>query len=357
MRGYYRLKRSLIERDAFISVVCFGLMTMMAELSNALGRRLMSIVFWGLGLVLLIGIIGIEWFLGRRRRPIQVPILFTVEPNRDVAQGMFRQFIQDTRLDKFLQVLQDFQILQERDLLIQLNRLDPRRTGAPNDWESAWKEILKEWESEVDRRIIRSPLASEGWCYHLHPHLWLPLAMALGASVGLRRSCVLYHRQSQGGQDRYFRVLDLQDPRRLLEPPPADFPPPRTDPPTLDGLPQKDRLILHVLISPPARHRLNFRAHPDHASADNVGIFYGQDLDPQTDWLPYVQAIVQVANPLIDRYMGGRVDVCVITPSAVAFALGMAMSRKPWVVVCDFFNNRYQPVFEFRAIEARHPFS
>lgn len=59
------------------------------------------------------------------------------------------------------------------------------------------------------------PFSHEGFCYHIYPHIVLPLAFALGASVNLRRPLrplVLYHCQNQ---EKFYRVIDLKDPREV----------------------------------------------------------------------------------------------------------------------------------------------
>jgi len=50
------------------------------------------------------------------------------------------------------------------------------------------------------------------------------------------------------------------------------------------------------------------------------------------------------------------VELCLICPSAIAFALGMAFSRTPKLTVCHWINNQYVPVFKIAEIEARLPF-
>ena len=155
--------------------------------------------------------------------------------------------------------------------------------------------------------------------------------------------------------NKFFKVLDLKDPREVIYEPDTNAPiiPPKTIPENinLDG---GSKLILHIIIS--ARHVENFQLHEDHLNATNVAIIYNTDLDPKDDWLPYVQEIVKRAKPLIHRYED--VDVCLICPSVVAFALGMAFSRKGSLKVCHRFSEgKYIPVFPLSEIESHPPFS
>lgn len=62
-----------------------------------------------------------------------------------------------------------------------------------------------------------------------------------------------------------------------------------------------DLLIVHFSIG---RHPIDFKAHPQHAQAVNIGFYHEGDLPMEptpVDWLPYVQALVQKAKPYIDR--------------------------------------------------------
>jgi len=56
------------------------------------------------------------------------------------------------------------------------------------------------------------PFSDERFCYHIYPHIVLPLAFALGASVNLRKPLVLYHCQNH---EKFYRVIDLKDPREV----------------------------------------------------------------------------------------------------------------------------------------------
>ncbi len=77
-------------------------------------------------------------------------------------------------------------------------------------------------------------------------------------------------------------------------------------------------------------------------------------LDPNEDWLSYVQHLFREARPLVAKYR--KVDICLMGPSTIAFALGMAFSRTPKITVCDYQNGQYVPVFSFAEIEKRLSF-
>ena len=348
MSRLIRVQQVLVEAEELISLLIFGLITMIADLLD-LWSPAAGGICRAIGLVLFIGCI--ICILHQRTRVLAVPLLFTEEINRQNARSMFERFVDVAGLRKSIRVIESSSPLRQTDLVITLNRPNPRNSPDPGVWKYAWEGLLQEWEREVDQRLGRKLR-----CYHILPHVPLPLSFALGASVGLRRRVILYHHQPK--QEEIFCVLDLsEDPRELFQlPSKAQIKAPEQYPPNLQILPLKNRLILHLLIT--ERHLSSFQhqiqRHPDHTEADSVILAYQETLNPKVSWLPYVQHLVHAARPLLNRY--SRVDLCLLCPSAIAFALGMAFSRTPFITVCDWQHSRYVPVFSLSEVERRLPF-
>ncbi len=341
------LQRFVAEHEALISLAIFGVLAMMADLCSDIGWTWVAAGLRIAGIVALIGLL-IYVFYGRRRvRLFPVPLMFTTEGDREKARALFERFVSSQRLS--VKPIERCTPVPAHDLLIVVRR-DPREAQEPSAWEEAWQSLVREWEQEVDRRLMRSLMPNEQLRYHLCPHLWLPLAFALGAAVGLRRAIVLYHRQ----QDRFYRVLDLSNPRCLFEEPAASVPPPEREPPDWTALPAGERLALHIGITD--RHAFpEFSAHPDQERIISAALVYRQALNPERDWLPYVQWLYRAAQPLLGNYP--QVDVCLTVPVPIAFALGMACSRTPKIRVCDYRQaGQYVPVFSLATIEQRLPF-
>lgn len=344
-----KIKRFLAEREALIGIVIFGVLVMLADFCSDLDWHFTAALLRLFGFVSLLALFGLDLWLRYYRLPIAVPIVFTTETERQAARRMFETFTVTQHLPA--SVVERVTSIRQDDLLIRLDH-NPRSQKDPENpqhWQKAWQELLREWETEIDRRLKQDLPAGETFCYHIHPHLWVPLAFAMGASVDLRRCVVLYHRQ----EDKFFRVLDLTYPRKLFDEPDQSVPPPEKVPENFDTLPNTEKLILHLCISD--RHDVpEFKAHPDYDKAASAGLVYRQALDPKSDWLGYVQWLYREARPLLGRFQ--QVDICLVCPSAVAFALGMAFSRTPKVTVCDYQNGRYVPVFSLAEIEKRLPF-
>ncbi len=345
-----RLKRLMLEREVLIGLFILGIGVMFADLLYDLGLHMYAAIVRGISLLSLLTLFVLEIFLHRRRQPLPVPVLFTEKTGRDAARDMFNSFVRDAKLNSAVKMLASLSSFQSNDLIIHLNRPNPRDSHDMKDWINAWDELLREWEQEIDQRLAGEKLTVDGRCYHILPHIVLPLAFALGASVNLRRSLVLYHNQNE----RYYGVLDLRDPRKIFDFPDESVPQPAIMPENIDTLPKVDKLILHIIIS--ARHKLDFQAHPDHPNAASAALVYNFDRDPEANWLPLVQGIFQKVNPLITQYR--QVEICLISPSAIAFALGMAFSRAPHITICHFFaDKQYRAVFQLAEIERRLPFS
>jgi len=336
-------RRLVAEQETLISIGIFGVLVMIADAASDLGWTGCAVAVRIVGILLLAGLVGYTMWQRHRVRAFSVPLMFTTETGREKARQHFERFVESHRLS--IKMIERCTSVPRSDLLIVL-RSDPRSKAEP-DWEEAWRSLLQEWEREVDARLQRALASNERLCYHILPHVWLPLAFALGASVGLRRAIVLYHRQ----QDQFYRVLDLTNPRCLFEPPGEQTPAPDKVPPDFKTLPSSERLALHIGITD--RHPFpQFEAYDDHVA--NAALVYRQALKPESDWLPYVQHLYQGMQPLIGKYP--QVDICLAMPAPIAFALGMALSRTSKIRICDYQNGQYVPVFSLATIEQRLPF-
>jgi hypothetical protein len=201
---YHQLKRFLIERDIWIGLLIFGICAMLADLLGDLGRRDLAAIVRFFGLFLLIALLISDFILRKKRQPFAVPIMFTEITDRQKSRNMFNSYIQAAKLSRSANILEKLTQVKVYDLIIRLDRRNPRGSHDPQDWIDAWVELLREWQ-EIDRESIEETLTTEGRCYHIFPNIILPLAFALGASVNFRRSLVLYHIQDE----QYYNVLDL----------------------------------------------------------------------------------------------------------------------------------------------------
>lgn len=327
---------------------------MIADMLGDFGYNKQAAVVRGIGLFLIFIFFVGDYMLRWIEKSLVVPIMFTEGTDNNSSHNLYENFIRsDKKLNAGSKLLEKIPSMRYVDPVIRLTKPNPRNSYNPEDWILAWNNLLNEWDNEIDRELMEIPISNECCSYHILPHVALPLAFALGASVNLRRPLVLYHYQSF--DNKFYKVLNLKDPRELIYGCDSNSPliPPKIIPENvnLDG---GKKLILHIIIS--ARHIENFKLHDDYQNATNVAIIYNTDLNPKEDWLPYVQEIVQKAKPLIHRYE--NVDICLICPSVIAFALGMAFSRKGSLKVCHYFSDgKYRPVFPLSEIENHPPFS
>ena len=344
----HKLRRFLVEREVLLGLVIFGVLVMFADFCSDMDWHFTAAVLRFLGILALFTLLGLDLWFRFRGRPIDVPLMFTTLQDRNAARSEWERFLTASRLRPPVKLIEQISSVREEDLLIRLDQ-DPKSSPNPEDWRRAWQELIREWEKEVDRQLKRDLLAEERFCYHILPHVWLPLSFALGASVGLRRPIVLYHRQ----EGRFFKVLDLSEPRRLFHEPDEATEPPKRVPEDWASLTEGEKLILHLGITD--RHPFpEFSAHPDFQNAANAALVYPFALDPKWNWLGYVQWLYREAKELLGKYQ--QVDLCIASPSAIAFALGMAFSRTPKITVCDYQDGKYVPVFSLSEIEKRLPF-
>lgn len=294
---------------------------------------------------------------------LSVPIIFTELKDSEKSSSMFNNFCNSNEdLIATFKEVEDKSKLGSKDLIISFNHSNPRNSFDAKDWASAINELLWEWE-KIDKKLMEPPFANKDHCYHLVPHIPLPLAFSLGAAVNKRRRIVLYYPQKfnneKEGNIKYYAVMDLSNPNKIFEKPDPDFFSGKnismeSIPENLDNLLGGEKLILHIAIVP--IHSQNFQIHPDYRNADNAALIYQTLLEPTDDWLPYVQQIVQKVDPLISRYH--NVEICLRCPDVIAFALGIAFSRNPGLKVCTLCDDKtYRPVFSLSEIEHKLPFS
>lgn len=331
----YRLNRILLEHETLVTIGIFGLAQMFADLFSDAGYSAGAMITRLAGIVLVLAMLIWSW--RRKPSPLSVPLLLIEENKKEDARARYQAFVKQTRLDKDVREIDKMSPVREEELYI---RMTPtiRDSLAPERWHEEFLRLVREWDEEVDERLYRwYPDYHSGLVYHLRPMVVLPMAFALGAAVGLRRSVVLYHSSPQGSA---YRVMDLGQPRRVLEPPdqkcPLEQRPAEIKPPDE----KQEHLILHIVLSD--HHSPDLNAHAERQSAVNLALYCNQRLPDSGEWLPYVQSIWQCAKPWIHAFQ--RVDICLICPDAVAFALGMAFSGNPHIRVCHRVGTEYVPV-------------
>lgn len=335
-------RRFLAERELLIGFGVFGITQMLADIFADLAHGSWAAVIRGIGII---AIIGLLWITRRSRKPLNIPLMLIESSGREVERTRLDSFLRQTGLERAAKAIDSCSSVKREDLVLSI-KSDLRNSKEVVEWEKAFQRLVQEWAKDVDEPLEKLSLSSSvGRCYHTRPNIVIPMAFAAGSAVGLRRSIVLYYNTAEGV---YHRVMDLQQPRRLHEPPHDELEglqilPEGIEPPSEFG----ERLILHLVISD--RHPPNFNVHPDYAEAKNVAIYYNHALPNQADWLPYVQAFVQEAKKWINWFQ--QVELCLICPDAVAFALGMAFSRTPHIKICHWFEGQYLPVIDLRSVE------
>ncbi len=269
-----------------------------------------------------------------RKKHIEIPIMF--DENTNVNDSLFGRFINEMNFDAKL-VNNDI-----KRLSIRLNNKNPRKSTNPGDWKKAWNEMVENWE-DLEKQV-RAKI-DKGIGYIVFPHVPIALAFALGASVNLRRPIRLYHFQ----EDSFYPVLRIQSRKYLFpEKISAKYEPPKIDN-NFDQNLSTNKLDVYISIG---RHEIN----PQVDSSDCCYIILKYDnLNPEVDWLPYVQHVVKIVNGLINRYK--EVNIRLITPSVIAFALGMAFSRSQNITVSTHLENNYFQVFSLITIEKEYPLS
>jgi len=371
---FYRLRRILLERDVLVSVIVLGVMMMIADAFGDFDFKMTAAIIRILGVAFLIAVFMVDQWARQRKSEFKVPLMFTNEASCQARRAMFGGFLDAADLQTPLKIILASSPVRDEDVIIPIES-SIRQTSDQAVWRNAWRNALRDWEENVERPLLATPF-NESRCYHIFPHAFLPMSFALGASVNLRRSIILYHKQDDASETR--RVLDLSNPRGLSDPPDEATPHPKLVqmPDEIAPSSRKKKLILHLAIS--SRHPLALRNHPDHASSDNlswqvrhgmvwrgrdhpdhassdnVALYYDFDLDPKPDWLPFAQRLFAGAKQLVVDYE--QVDICLMMPSVVAFALGMAFSRNSRITVCHRLNDQYLPVFSLAEIEKRLPF-
>ena len=302
------------------------------------------IIFPGLTLVskiiiIIIILIVFIWciIIVLRKKHIEIPIMF--EENLHVDNTLFTRFIESNGIT-FDNKLVNNDI---KSLSIGLSKnKNPRASKEPNDWKKAWNEMVENWE-DLEKQV-RAKI-DKGIGYIVFPHVPMALAFVLGASVNLRRPIRLYHFQ----EDSFYPVLRIQSRKYLFPENISD----KYEPPKIynnfDQNSSANNKKLDVYISI-GRHKID----PIQYSQNCHYIILEYDnLNPEIVWLPYVQHIVKIVNELINNYK--EVNIRLITPSVIAFALGMAFSRSQNISVSTYLDNNYFQVFSLQTIEIEYP--
>ena len=345
----YRIRRFLAEREVFVSLIIFGVLMMIADIMTELEHKTAAARTRIIGIIALLVLFFTDYWLRSRRSAFPIPLMFTEESDRRARRSLFLSFLKGTGLNRHAKIIDATSPIREEDLIVHFDGSLVRSSSDQTRWEEAWKHLVSDWEQQLDKPLASTPLAIEGRSYHIYPHLVLPLAFALGASVNLRRRIVLYHSQSE----QFHKVIDLSHPRILFENSDSSIPAPKKKPENFGSSPKSKKLVLHIFIT--SRHAVSFEAHVNHKRADKLALIYDYDLDPAKDWLSYVQRIGNEARPLFDNYE--EVEICLACPSVVAFALGMTWSRNPKITVCHWLGSHYSPVFSLSRIEENPPFT
>ena len=254
-----------------------------------------DVIGFGIGLFILLLLVDFIYvtFLPVRKF-LSVPLMFTEQTNNAISSSLFNNFIHSNKnmVDTF-EEMNKMSIINTQDLIISLNCPNPRISQDVKDWISAQNEMLREWE-KIDKKIIEEPYTNSQHCYHLIPHIPLPLAFSLVSSVNTRRPLLLYHHQdlnsqSTGTNKMYYDVINLNNPKEIFKTPDPSFFSQRNV--SLDVMTEMNediienkKLILHIVVVP--NHNQNFQSHPDNKNADNAALIYQILLEPTDDWLP-----------------------------------------------------------------------
>jgi len=270
-----------------------------------------------------------------RKKHIEIPIMF--EENTNVNDSLFGRFINEMNFDAKL-VNNDIKSLS----IGLIDNKNPRASKEPDDWKKAWNEMVENWE-DLEKQV-RAKI-DKGIGYIVFPHVPMALAFVLGASVNLRKPIRLYHFQ----EDSFYPTLKIKSRKCLFPEEISD----KYEPPEIynnfDQNSSTNNKKLDVYISI-GRHKVD----PIQYSQNCHYIILEYDnLNPEIVWLPYVQHIVKIVNRLINNYK--EVNIRLITPSVIAFSLGMAFSRSQNITVSTFLDNNYFQVFSLKTIETEYP--
>lgn len=277
---------------------------------------------------------------------IMIPVFLT-EDDKKTSRNMFQIFINSNKkLNSGYKLLEKTSMIKMEDLILRLDN-NPRDSDDPDDWPSGWRELITKWENNIDKELRVNPFFNHGYCYHISPRVPLVICFALGATVKLERPLILYHKDKA---NRFHSVINLTNPREVIYEPKNPVVFPVTNPENFGDLKGGNKLILNLIISP--SHPENFKFPDEGQNASYASIVYACDLHPNEDWLPYVQNIYRTALQVIDRY--DNVEIRMRCPDVIAFALGMAFSRRGHI---DLSNHRgggkYISVFSLSEIERK----
>ena len=313
---------------ALLNIILFLVRSLFPKLT------LISDIFF-VSVIVMFFFLAIKIVLGKKH--IEIPIMF--EENPHVDNTLFTRFMESNGITFDNKLVNN----DVKSLSIGLiENKNPRASKEPENWKKAWNEMVKNWE-DLEKQV-RTKI-DKGVGYIVFPHVPMALAFVLGASVNLRRPIRLYHFQ----EDLFYPVLRIQSRKYLF---PENISNKYEPPDIYNNFNQNtstNNIKLDVYISI-GRHKID----PIQYSQNCHYIILEYDnLNPEIVWLPYVQHIVKIVNGLINNYK--EVNIRLITPSVIAFALGMAFSRSQNITVSTYLDNNYFQVFSLKTIETEYP--
>jgi hypothetical protein len=339
------LDRFLAENDLLIAILIFGGLTTFADIVSDWEQgncASMWIRIFELVVLFLLFLI-----FRARKKEFKVPIVFSEDKQKDEHdEKLFPKFIEQCSLRGEIKSLNRLMSVHEESLHIGLKK-SPRYLDDPDEWFEEWQDLVDAW-TNLDGRLQRNYRGGGEFDYRIIPHIPLPLSFAMGASVGLRRNCFLYHYERQ---QVHGPVIELANRSKIFQKRGAETDDPVFSSQGIDDAAKKTKIILHLGVT--ERHNFpDFQLHPNYKSAASVGYVYKKTLTSAEAWLPYVQGLFEKSLPFL-KY--NSVEICLDCPSPIAFALGVVFSRTPKISLCNYQGNKYVRVLSLADFERFKP--
>ncbi len=83
----HKIKRFLVEREVLLGLVIFEVLVMFADFCSDMDWHFTAAMLRILGILALFTLLGLDLWFRFRRRPIDVPLMFTAEKDRSVARS------------------------------------------------------------------------------------------------------------------------------------------------------------------------------------------------------------------------------------------------------------------------------